>query len=703
MAVSNDRSNQKDRGSNFLVRFVRGSIILAALDRFCAYIYQLIKTGLFGYIFSGYDNNAKAPFFGRIRRTKAASLWAEFKYGLCRHIETSLIVGSVSRLMKYLLGCRTKVYGAFLSSFGVYTAISALIYSILSGSVNDVLSHPYLLPAIIMILASIPLVMSRKTLSESINGSFIGKMVLTITGFTKEDVSGISGDGGQLNTGFLLGLICGAATYAVSPVYIVGGIIGLLLLYLILIRPEIGVLLLFFAMPFLPTMALGGITAYTAVCFFIKLIRSKRIIRFEPIDIAVLAFAVLLFFGGSVSLSSSSLKPALLMVCFIAAYFLTVGLITTREWLVRCSVAAVISGTLESLYGIFSYFTGRGYSSDAWLDSEMFSSLSGRAVGTLENPNMLGEYLILIIPIAVGMFIGRGEGMRRLQAFLCIGAMGACLIFTWSRGAWLGLIFAALLFLFMWHRRSVWVIVAGIASIPFLPYVLPASIVARFTSIGNMGDSSTSYRVYIWRATINMIKDNFLTGIGIGGDAWNRVYPLYSYLGVEAAPHSHNLYLQIWLELGVAGIVAFLVFAFLLYQSGFTMFRSLSENTELASPDISEVVLKKNMADGVDTASEMRRGKIQLRISAAAPLCGVFAVLMQGMTDYSWYNYRLYLMFWLVAGLSSAYIRDGFARIRSADAYNYAPDNSSVDINAGHIRESGVNKALIKKEKTKSK
>lgn len=687
MAVQNERSNQKSRDGNFLLRFVRGSIILAALDRFCAYIYQLIKTGFFGYIFSGYNNKAKAPFFGRLKRTKAASLWAEFRYGLCRHIETSLIVGTTADLMKHLLGCRLKVYGAFLASFGVYTAISALIYSVLSGTVNDILSHPYLLPSVIMILSSVPLVMSRKTLSESISGSLIGKAALAITGFTSEDITeaDVSGDGGHLNTGFLLGLICGAATYAVSPIYIIGGIAGLVFMYLVLIRPEIGVLLLFFAMPFLPTMVLGGITAYTAVCFFIKLIRGKRIIRFEPIDIAVLAFAVLLFFGGSVSLSSSSLKPALLMVCFIMAYFLTVGLITTREWLVRCSVAAVAAGTLESLYGIFMYFTGRGYSSDAWLDSEMFSALSGRAVGTLENPNMLGEYLILIIPIAVGMFIGRGEGLRRFQAFLCLGAMGACLVFTWSRGAWLGLIFAALLFLFMWHRRSVWVIVAGVASIPFLPYVLPASIVARFTSIGNMGDSSTSYRVYIWRATVNMIKDNFLTGIGIGGDAWNRVYPLYSYLGVEAAPHSHNLYLQIWLELGIAGMLAFLVFAFLLYQSGFTMFRDLSGNSELASPDISEGVLKKSIGDGLDTASEMRRGKIQLRISAAAPLCGVFAVLVQGMTDYSWYNYRLYLMFWLVAGLSSAYIRDGFSRIRSSNAYSYAPDSSSADINTGDM------------------
>ena len=35
------------------------------------------------------------------------------------------------------------------------------------------------------------------------------------------------------------------------------------------------------------------------------------------------------------------------------------------------------------------------------------------------------------------------------------------------------------------------------------------------------------------------------------------------------------------------------------------------------------------------------------------------------MTDYAWYNYRLYLMFWLVCGLAMAYTRDGRSRIGS--------------------------------------
>ena len=688
------RGDNSSGNGNFFVRLVRASIILTALDRFCAYIYHLIKTGFFGYIFSGYPGEMKAPLFSRIRTSKIARHSAEVRYGLCRRLETSVIINGFVFFLRYLLGCRLKIYGTFFASFGVYTAFTAFLYSMFSGETSSIAAHPDILPALVMLFASIPLVMSKRTLSQALLESLIGRVLLRVTGFAPEDVAETRGEGGHLTTALLLGGICGAMTYAVSPLWILLGMAALLWLYLVLIRPELGVLTLFFAMPLFPTMLLGAVTAYTFLCYCIKLFRGKRILRIEPIDITAIAFGVLLFFGGTVSLSEQSLKPALLMVCFLLGYFLTVGLITTRAWLVRCSVACVLSATLVSLYGIFLYFGGGGYSSSAWLDSEMFSGIAGRAVATLENPNMLGEYLILILPIAVGMLIGRGEGLRRIPAFFCIGIMGICLILTWSRGAWLGLIFAALLFLFMWHRRSVWLVLAGIAALPILPAILPASIVSRFTSIGNMGDSSTSYRVYIWRATINMIEDNLATGIGIGEGAWDRLYPLYSYLGVEAAPHSHNLYLQIWLEIGIVGLLMFLAFLFLLYQSGLTLFSRLAGDSELVTPDLSGSMIRQNLSEGLSVSEEMRRSKVQLRLSTAAPLCGIFAVLVQGMTDYAWYNYRLYLMFWLICGLASAYARSGNRQIRTS--YDNTPERFSADFRMD-------NSASEKKRKKKSK
>ncbi len=667
-------SNNSEKGKkNLLLSIVQSSLILTSLDRFTEYIYTLLKNGLFGFLFTGYNSEQKSRIAERFIKTKFASHEKEFRYGICRRIESSVIIVGISYIMKFLLGCRLKVYGAFVASFGLYTAVVTFVLAVIGNNIASLLENSYIIMAVVMIVSSIPLIMSKKRLSESLVTSRVGKLIMYITGYTTDEVCDIVGDGGQVNSAFLVGIICGALTYSVSPFAICAFIVAFLGCYLVLVRPELGVLALFFLMPWLPTMVLAALVIYTTLCYGIKLFRGKRIFRLEPVDVMVAAFAVMLFFGGFISLSGSSVKPALLMICLLCAYFLAVELICTRKWLVKCSMACVGSAVLESLYGIALYFTGGGYSSQAWLDSDMFSSIGGRAVGSLENPNMLGEYLILIIPIAFAMFIGRGEGMRRISAFVSLGIMGSCLILTWSRGAWLGIILAIVVMLFMWHRRALWLVFAGIASIPILPSVLPASILNRFTSIGNLSDSSTSYRVHIWHATVNMISDNPVSGIGIGEGAWDRLYPLYTFMGVEAAPHSHNLYLQIWLELGVFGILTFVFLMLMLYSSGFTLFAKLSDPC---------LAVKNELVDDMSRRSSFtpQQTKTQIRISCAAPLCGIIAVLAQGMTDYIWYNYRLYLMFWLMCGLASSYIRSGRSMLETESEVNTDTDRGECEI-----------------------
>ncbi|MBQ2708104.1 MAG: O-antigen ligase family protein, partial [Clostridia bacterium] len=144
-----------------------------------------------------------------------------------------------------------------------------------------------------------------------------------------------------------------------------------------------------------------------------------------------------------------------------------------------------------------------------------------------------------------------------------------------------------------------------------------------------------SYRVNIWRGVGKMIGDYWQTGVGIGTDSFRCVYPLYSLSGIESAPHSHNLYLQILVEIGIVGLVIFLVLLFFWAQSCFTLHRN-----------------------------EERREKL----IPAALFCGLLAVLAQGMTDYIWYNYRVFLMFWLMLGLCAA-ARKILAATAGADEY----------------------------------
>jgi O-antigen ligase len=71
-----------------------------------------------------------------------------------------------------------------------------------------------------------------------------------------------------------------------------------------------------------------------------------------------------------------------------------------------------------------------------------------------------------------------------------------------------------------------------------------------------MTDSSTAYRVYIWIASLRLIEKFWPSGIGTGVDVFMQVYPKYALSGVAMAPHAHNLFLVVMVELGIAGFLA---------------------------------------------------------------------------------------------------------------------------------------------------
>ena len=121
-----------------------------------------------------------------------------------------------------------------------------------------------------------------------------------------------------------------------------------------------------------------------------------------------------------------------------------------------------------------------------------------------------------------------------------------------------------------------------------------------------------------------MLEDVGLFGIGIGEEAFKKIYPMYALTGIEAAPHAHNLYLQIAVEMGVFALIAFLIFIFLFAQFSFSFCKSaMNRSNKLLSLGI---------------------------------FCGVLALLIQGMTDYVWYNYRVFLLFWMIVGLGVAHV-----------------------------------------------
>ena len=377
--------------------------------------------------------------------------------------------------------------------------------------------------------------------------------------------------------------------------------------------------------PILPTMAVLGLMLVSCFSLLLRLLeRRERELLYTPYNRYIWMYAAVYLAGTWFSVTrSGSLLGGCLSVAFILFALVLENAVETRRALDALLMLMVLAGAAVALYGICQYLFGLGYQSDAWVDSDMFSDITFRVTATLENPNMLGQYLILAISLGgAGLLSARTWGKRALY-FCCCGVMCVCMLLTFARGAWLGLLFAGFVFVLFLQPR---LLLLSPLLLVALYFVLPDTVIARFTSIGNLGDQSTSYRVYIWMGTLAMLKEYWLCGVGPGDAAFNLVYPRYSYSGVTA-PHSHNLFLQIMCD---AGVVALVIFVLLLFH----FFRDLC-------------------------AAFCKEKDAFSRFHQAGITAGMAGFMVQAMTDYSFYNYRVMFLFWTFIALGALTARRG--------------------------------------------
>ena len=377
-------------------------------------------------------------------------------------------------------------------------------------------------------------------------------------------------------------------------------------------KPIIWFSITIFCAPFLPTMLVLLMLICTALSLILKIAITKDFkLKYFKTNVWILIFVLVVGISAMTSISlEESRNIALLMGAFILSYFVVINTIENKKQFKFILYLFIIATVLTAVYGLYQYKYGDLYS-QAWLDTDMFEDIKMRVYSTFENPNVYGEYLILAIPIIISLMWEEKGIAKKLMLLAALGITMLAMVLTFSRGCWLGAMFAIALLVVMIDRRF---IILGILALMAMPFVLPETIINRFMSIGNMGDSSTSYRVYIWLGTLAMLKDYWFSGIGMGITSFNTVYPIYSYNNVTT-PHSHNLFLQIVVEYGIVGLI---IFAGVMYN--------------FYKETIISVFKNKN-------------------VITMGFISGVSGFMIESLFDHTWYNYRVVLIFWIVIAL----------------------------------------------------
>ncbi len=622
---------------------IANSFFVSQLTRFSSWVYASILSGIFGLIFTSYQkisDGFRSSFlltklFGLCENVKE-NPFKRLKHGIAQIYEQSLFLNWMRNLLRGFLVMHVNNLGLICFSYG-FCVITIQLLKMYTFHVTVANPYKSLIVGLVVMFIGIFMFFSKKSISGLLYESHTARFILfDIFGFQVHGIAQAAKQEPQrsFNISLILGLILGALSIFVEPIRIPAFFVFLLVFIVVMNSPESSVILVFLTLPFLTTMQLVFTMCLTYVSFLLKLICGRRVFRFRLTDFAAIAFMAFVFFGGIYSVDSSSFEKMCVYVCFMMAYFVVKNTFGSPALVRRCIYALIASSVIVSLIGLYQNFFGT--LATTWLDTSVFTEIRGRVVSTFQNPNVLGEYIILIFPLILAMMISTKRKNERFAFFFAAVVNCACLIFTWSRGAWLGFIVSLLVFFAVSGKHF---LTAGILSIPafgvLLYFAMDSAIINRFT---NLTDSSASYRFNIWRGVLKMLDDIGLHGIGIGEGAFRLIYPGYSLSGIEAAPHSHNLFLQIVVETGIFSLIAFLIFLFFYTQC------SLDFCKNAYNPSNKMICL------GI--------------------FSGILAFLVQGLTDYVWYNYRIFLLFWMLLGLSLAHIRTAKATEEESVPYN---------------------------------
>ncbi len=222
------------------------------------------------------------------------------------------------------------------------------------------------------------------------------------------------------------------------------------------------------------------------------------------------------------------------------------------------------------------------------------------------------------------------------------------LLFSFSRGAWLGALAAGAVLLvlhpslnlasrFGFGARRGWLLLAiggGALGLAVLLGLAAAALgIERLNPLGESGN----IRLLTWQSALAMLRDHPFTGVGL--DQFARLYPQYidpSLAGTNEinTAHPHNLLLDIPLRMGPLGLVAFgwLLWAFFRQVQGADRRPETGDRRSVAPQD----------------GAVLQRGALLAGLAAA-----MTAALVHGMVDSFYFWPDLAFTFWLLLLLAA--------------------------------------------------
>jgi O-antigen ligase len=287
-------------------------------------------------------------------------------------------------------------------------------------------------------------------------------------------------------------------------------------------------------------------------------------------------FLLLSAASGALSIHRGrSLELLLNLLAFAGLFHVGAAVVRGERRLRVVAVAVLLAALPVAALGVLQFFRPEFLPAG--------SSYGNRVLGSFGQPNRLGGYLAGVIPVAVGLSLAASGRAARWALSAAIFCLTLCLLATYSRGAWIGLA-AGLLALAaaLASRRELqprrWTLAASLACLALPVLFLLPSVLSRVGSgpapaagwslpFDPERQGSGAMRLAIWSGSMRAASHRPVLGSGPG--TFQQAYDLHKDAtlkrleaeGGRTADHAHNHYLELLVEGGFLGLIAFVATA----------------------------------------------------------------------------------------------------------------------------------------------
>ena len=296
---------------------------------------------------------------------------------------------------------------------------------------------------------------------------------------------------------------------------------------------------------------LGGLLNLLMVVIgLFALYKLERPLR-RVVLVVWLPFLVMYAYGITISPEKiSSIRVFITQLSTAGMFAIAMYVVQTREDFTKWLKIILCSCLVPIVYGVVTIIRPVGY-----------YLMEHRLASTFAHPNILAFYSVLMI--LVGFYLWKSKQfpehslLKKLLPFIVLGLI-AMLLLTQTRSAWVAFFaFFGFYATFIERKYLPWLLV-----IPVVALMIP-EIRDRLLDLTSGNQvlayaklNSYAWRKYLWESALHWMQvSKYLTGYG--ADAFLHYSVTFFPLSNDRPVAAHNVYLQMFFEMGIFGLLAY--------------------------------------------------------------------------------------------------------------------------------------------------